>query len=188
MLVSGEIDRDALGDAVFSDPAARKRLNAATHLTVAMALVRSLLAAWLACKPIVVRSSCDGRAASGPKVSICELAHAVQVIDMALLFESGAYRLTRPRVLVACDEQNQQQRLMARNGLTAQQALARVSSQMPLEAKRRLADIIIDNNGSIDATQEQVLTSRLVPVCVRQTIHTIMIGVLMSCMPDRLQH
>ncbi len=55
MLCPGEIDRDALGDAVFSDPAARRRLNAATHLPVAVALIRSILGAWLTFKPIVVR-------------------------------------------------------------------------------------------------------------------------------------
>ncbi len=75
---------------------------------------------------------------------------------MPLLFESGTHRFTRPRVLVACDEQTQQKRLMARNGLTAQQASARISSQMPLEAKRSLADIVVDNNGDLDATREQV--------------------------------
>ena len=56
MLCSGEIDRDALGDTVFSDPAARTRLNAATHLPVAIELFRQLLAAWLAFTPVVVRS------------------------------------------------------------------------------------------------------------------------------------
>ena len=75
---------------------------------------------------------------------------------MPLLFESGTHRFTRPRVLVACDEQIQLKRLMARNGLTAQQASARISSQMPLEAKRNLADVVIDNSGDLDATQNQV--------------------------------
>ncbi len=82
---------------------------------------------------------------------------------MPLLFESGTHRFTRPRVLVACDEQTQQQRLMARNGLTAQQASARISSQMPLEAKRSLADVLIDNNRDLDATRRQVNDMQLMP-------------------------
>jgi len=57
MLCSGEIDRDALGDAVFSDPAARRRLNGATHLPVAVALIGGVLAAWLTFKPVVVRGT-----------------------------------------------------------------------------------------------------------------------------------
>jgi hypothetical protein len=81
---------------------------------------------------------------------------AVVVVDMPLLFETGASRLTKPRVLIACDEHTQLQRLMARNGLSAEQASARVGSQMPLEAKRRRADVVIDNSGSQDATQKQV--------------------------------
>ena len=75
---------------------------------------------------------------------------------MPLLFESGTYRFTRPRVLVACDAKTQQKRLMARNGFTAQQASARISSQMPLKAKQSLADVVIDNDGSLDATRGQV--------------------------------
>ena len=155
---SGAIDRETLGENVFNSPAARRRLNAATHLPVTVALVRSVLTAWLACKPIVVRSTQLRlyrlqRLGCGRRSCAC---HASQVIDMPLLFESGAFRLTRPRVLVGCDEQTQQQRLMVRNGLTAQQASARIRSQMPLDAKQRLADVVIDNNGSIDATREQV--------------------------------
>ena len=86
----------------------------------------------------------------------------MQVIDMPLLFESGTHRFTRPRVLVACDEETQKKRLMARNRLTAQQASARISAQMPLEAKRNLADVVIDNNGSLDATREQVNEVQLI--------------------------
>ena len=86
-----------------------------------------------------------------------------QVIDMPLLFESGAHRFTRPRVLVACDEQSQQRRLMARGHLTAQQATARMRSQMLLDAKQRLADVVIDNNGSIDATRGQVGSLQMMP-------------------------
>ena len=130
-VVSGEIDRDALGAAVFSDPAARKRLNAATHLPLACELIVRLLAAWMMFEPLVV-------------------------VDMPLLFETGASRLTRPRVLVACDKHTQLQRLMARNGLSAEQASARVSAQMPLAAKRSRADVVIDNNGSLDITRQQV--------------------------------
>ena len=45
---------------------------------------------------------------------------------------------------------------MARDGLTEAQARARVAAQMPIEQKRRLADVVIDNTGSLDDTRRQV--------------------------------
>jgi len=47
-------------------------------------------------------------------------------------------------------------RLMERDGLTESQALERIRSQMPLEDKRRLADVVIDNSGSLEETAKQL--------------------------------
>ena len=55
VLPSGELDRVALGEAVFGDAAARRRLNAATHPAVTAELVRQLLLHWLKCTLVVVR-------------------------------------------------------------------------------------------------------------------------------------
>ena len=74
---------------------------------------------------------------------------------MPLLFETGAYRLTWPRVLVACDAETQLKRLMARDSSGTVASKARVASQMPLEAKRKLASAVLDNSGSLEATREQ---------------------------------
>ena len=51
---AGEIDRDALGSLIYSDGAARRRLNAATHPAVTLELVRQLLWHWLRCHWLVV--------------------------------------------------------------------------------------------------------------------------------------
>ncbi len=75
---------------------------------------------------------------------------------MPLLFETGFWRLTRPRVLVACSPEVQRQRLMQRDTLLQAGADARISSQMPLEAKRRLADVVLDNDGSLEQLRQQV--------------------------------
>lgn len=54
-LTAGEIDRVALGQIAFADASARRRLNKATHVPVALELLRQLLAHWLACRWLVVR-------------------------------------------------------------------------------------------------------------------------------------
>lgn len=69
---------------------------------------------------------------------------------MPLLFETGFHRFTSPRLLVAADARMQRRRLMARDGLSEDAADARISSQMPLSAKRKLADIVVENDGDVD--------------------------------------
>ncbi|PSC73736.1 dephospho-kinase [Micractinium conductrix] len=82
---------------------------------------------------------------------------------MPLLFESGFYRLTRPRVLVACSPATQLRRVRARDGLSAEAAAARVAAQMPLEAKHRLSDVVLENDGGVAelAAQVDALAERL---------------------------
>lgn len=55
LLTAGDIDRVALGQLVFSDVQARRSLNKATHLPVAVELLRQLLLCWLSCRRLVVR-------------------------------------------------------------------------------------------------------------------------------------
>lgn len=116
---------------MFDDAAARRRLEAATFPAIAAELARGIVSAWARCQPVCV-------------------------VDMPLLFESGAYVLCRPRVLVACSPRVQLERLMRRDAMQRAAAEARVAAQMPLEAKRRLADAVIDNDGSPQQLAAQV--------------------------------
>lgn len=77
------------------------------------------------------------------------------VIDMPLLFETGFYRVTRPNILVACSEDMQLMRLAARDGLGREAAEARIRAQMPLEQKATLANIIVNNDGSVEELRRQ---------------------------------
>ncbi|EFN59160.1 hypothetical protein CHLNCDRAFT_138020 [Chlorella variabilis] len=119
----GEIDREALAALVFHDAQQRRRLNAATHPAVGAELARLALLAWLRCRPVLV-------------------------VDMPLLFETGFARLTSPNVLVACSPAIQLQRLRERDGLAQAAAQARIAAQMPVEAKRRLAGVVLENDGT----------------------------------------
>ncbi|KAK9831394.1 hypothetical protein WJX81_000561 [Elliptochloris bilobata] len=134
----GEVDRDALGALAFNNREARRALNHATHPAVLLEIIRQLLLHWLACKWLVV-------------------------VDMPLLFETGAYRLLWPRVLVTCSSKVQLERLMRRDKCFQQLAEAKVAAQMPLERKAALADQIVENSGDRAALESQVraLASRL---------------------------
>ena len=73
-----------------------------------------------------------------------------------LLFEAGLEPLCSEVWLVDCDEQQQLQRLMARDGLSATEAQARIAAQWPLTRKRPLADRLIDNRGPVAALAAQL--------------------------------
>jgi dephospho-CoA kinase len=127
----GEIDRARLGELVFDDPDARRRLNAIVHPRV-----RSLMA-----------SSTVEAEAQGAEVVI----H-----DVPLLFENGLESLYSDVVLVYVPEEQQVRRLVKGRGLSAERSRAIIASQMPIEHKRGRAQRVIDNSGSLSDTRAQV--------------------------------
>ena len=128
----GVIDRSGLGEIVFNDPTSKKKLEAIVH-------------------PVVRQMMLDkidqiGRAPHSPLI----------VLDIPLLFESGWHEMVDKVIVVYIPKELQLKRLMERDQLTKPQVLARIHSQMPIAAKRVLADVVIDNSRSIDETKQQV--------------------------------
>ena len=85
-----------------------------------------------------------------------ELHTPVLLYDIPLLIEGEWYTMMDEVWLVYVNESTQIERLMSRNGLTEEEALARINSQMCLEDKRSYADVIIDNNGTPLDLKEQL--------------------------------
>lgn len=127
----GRLDRRRLGEIVFGDPERRRELEAILHPRIRARMWERIEAA--------VK---DGR-------------HVVA--EIPLLFESQASRaLVDVTVVVYADRDQQLARLMCRDGLTREQAEARLSAQLPLEEKARMADYVIDNRQDLARTREQV--------------------------------
>lgn len=127
----GRIDRKHLGELVFKDADARRRLNAIVH-----PLVRD----WMAARTV----EAAGRGAE------------VVVQDVPLLFENGLGDLFASVVLVYVPEDVQVERLVNGRGFTPERAREVIAAQMPIEEKRRLAQHVIDNRGTLEETREQV--------------------------------
>ncbi len=117
---NGVVNRAKLAALVFGHPRRRKRLEAIVHPRV-FAAERRLTADIAARNP-----------------------DAVVVFDAALLIESGAHRRMDAVVVVTADQRTQIARLSGRVHMTRAEALARIASQWPLAAKRRVADYVID--------------------------------------------
>ena len=127
----GSLSRPALSRIVFADAARRKALEAIVHPAVREEM-------W--------RQAQQYRAAGRPAV----------VLDVPLLIESQLHRTVDRVWVVYIDKESQLARLVARDGLTPEQAAQRMAAQMSLEEKRSFADLVIDNRGTVDQTRQQV--------------------------------
>ncbi|QTC43758.1 dephospho-CoA kinase [Bacillus sp. V3] len=125
------INRAKLGDIVFHNEEMRKKLNGIVHPAV-----RGLML-----------SEKDQAIESG-KITI--------IMDIPLLYESDLTWMVDRTIVVYVDEETQLSRLMKRNQFTEQEASSRIASQFPLEDKIGLADAVINNNGTIEQTEEQL--------------------------------
>ena len=83
---------------------------------------------------------------------------ALVVVDVPLLYESGLETMFEQIMVVYVPVDLQLRRLMERDGLTQEQAEARIASQLSIEEKRHRADYVIDNGGTLEATERQVDT------------------------------
>jgi dephospho-CoA kinase len=81
---------------------------------------------------------------------------AVVVVESAILVETGSYRRFDRLIVVVCTVEQQVERAMKRGAYSKVEVLARLSRQLPLEDKVRVADYVIDTSGAKEQTLEQV--------------------------------
>lgn len=129
MAADGSVDRKALGGVVFHDAEAMKRLEVIVHPAVSIALVSEFA-----------------------KVS----ASGVAIIDAVKLLEGGSGKFCQSKWMVICSEEQELARLIARNGLSKEEALARIRTQPSVEQRLPLVDEVIDNSGTKEETYRQV--------------------------------
>ncbi|XP_027582838.2 dephospho-CoA kinase domain-containing protein-like isoform X2 [Pipra filicauda] len=133
LLDNGEINCEALGNMIFSQPEKGRLLNSITHPEILKEMLKQILKYFV-------------------------LGYRYMILDIPLLFEThGLTKFMRYTVLVYCDPPAQCARLMRRNGLDMATADAQISSQIPLEEKLQWATHIIDNSGDRESTCRQVL-------------------------------
>ena len=124
----GEINRQALGRIVFSDPQKLRRLEEIEH-------------------PIVRRIIDE---------EIGQADEQIVVLDAIKLIESGWADKCDAVWVVTCLRDQQIERLQEGRGYSREDAEMRVNAQSSAELKVARADVVIDNSGTLDATQEQV--------------------------------
>jgi len=133
LLPDGEIDRSVLGDIIFNDPQKKQLLNRIVH-------------------PYVSEET-------NFQLKHIEKTHpnTIVILDIPLLMEAQMHRDLSDVIVVYVPEHTQIKRLMRRDGISEADARARVRSQMPIEEKKDLATIVIDNSGTRENTRKQTL-------------------------------
>lgn len=133
LLPDGDIDRKRLGEIIFNDPDKKASLDAIVH-------------------PLVFERSAEMIAQIA-----AETPDAVVIMDVPLLMEANMGRDLKEVIVVYVPEALQLERLMNRDGIDEQAAMARIRSQMPIEEKRRRATVVIDNSGTIVESRRRAL-------------------------------
>lgn len=82
--------------------------------------------------------------------------HAIAVVEAAILVETGRYKSFDRLIVVSCTAEQQIERALERGSYNKAEILARLSRQLPMEEKLRVADYVIDTSGPKEATLEQV--------------------------------
>ncbi len=135
---AGEVDRSKLSAALMADPSGFARLEAIVH-----PLVRAAERAFL-------KRSAEG-------------GHDLAVLEIPLLFETGADALVDATVVVSAGAKEQRRRVLERAGMTAEKLDRLLARQLPDAEKRARADFVVDTSGSIaeTATRLDAIVSEL---------------------------
>lgn len=131
LLEDGTLNRAKLGDIIFHEPAKRKILNDIMHPAIRQEMLRQ-------------------------RDAYLEAGNKHVVMDIPLLFESKLQHYVERIIVVSVSEEVQLRRLMERNHLSEEDALARIRSQLPLSVKEQGADAVIYNNEDLAQTEDQL--------------------------------
>lgn len=129
----GSLNRRALGDLVFSDVASKRALEGVIH-------------------PLVQRQVMDEIAAASAA------GIPVTILDVPLLFETGMDVLCDETWTMSVPPEVQVRRVQARDGMTEEQARARIAGQLPMEERNARANKVINSDRPVEKTQAELNT------------------------------
>lgn len=126
----GGLDRKRLAHIIYHDEGMRKRLNSITHPLIRERIVN--------------------------EIKRFKKSKGVIVLDVPLLIEAGLFDLVDVVVVVSLGEEEQIRRLMIRDRIGKDEAILRISTQLPLSKKLEFADYVVHNDGPLDRTRLEV--------------------------------
>jgi dephospho-CoA kinase len=132
----GEIDRDKLGARVFSDPEALDHLEAIVHPVVGLEI--------------------ESRLSDLGRTHLTLDLRTVAVVEAIKLIEAGLHKRCNALWVITSRPEVQLERLVHTRGFCEADARLRIEAQAPQSEKAALADVLIENNGTLEGLREQV--------------------------------
>ena len=129
--VDGKVDRNKLSSRVVHDPAAMKQLEGIVHPMLGASRQKFFDDAERSGTPIVV-------------------------VDVPLLFETGGEKRVDAVVVVTTTPENQRERILARDNMTAEKLDAILARQLPDAEKRKRADFLVDTSHGLDPVRARI--------------------------------
>jgi len=129
IVTNGKIDRKKLGNIIFADKKSKSKLEKVLHPKIRKEIEKI--------------------------VEILEKEGKKYIVDIPLYFESGKYKADKV-ILVYAPKKLQLQRVMQRDKLSEKEALERIESQIKIEAKKQMSDIVIENTKDIKKLKDEV--------------------------------
>jgi dephospho-CoA kinase len=127
------LNRAQLGEIIFNDTEKRLMLNKIVHPAVRLEMKKQA-------------------------EQYLNAGHPFVIMDIPLLFESKLTHMVDQTWLIYTKPDIQLKRLMERDGYSEKQALSRIQSQMPIDEKKKLADVVIENNGTKAQLNENLMS------------------------------
>jgi len=131
----GNIDRNKLAAVVFANEEKRLKLNAITHPAIFKEIAKRLTDFSSSLKPKDI---------------------PVAIVDAALIVDVGVAKLFDLVVVVTSSEEERLSRLVSKRGMSREEALKRIKSQVPEEKRLSLADLVIDNDKGLEELKNEV--------------------------------
>lgn len=130
-IVAGVVDRQELGRIVLADPAKMRQLEKVVHPLV-----------WEKEMEFIQNARNNGE--------------SLVVLDIPLLYETGGDNRVDAVVVVSAGFEEQQKRVLAREGMTEEKFKSILEKQLPDAEKRKRADFVIDTGNGLEAARQQV--------------------------------
>ncbi|MEN3038952.1 MAG: dephospho-CoA kinase [Candidatus Kryptonium sp.] len=130
--IGGKLNRKFIAEIIFSDEEKKKQLESIVHPAVIKKIISEF-----------------------KKISK-EKTHSFVIVEAALIFESGFDRELDYVIVVDADEEIKIKRIIERDNCSREEVLKRMKAQMNPTKKRKLADIVIQNNDDIQTLREKV--------------------------------
>lgn len=129
MISEKKVDRKKLREKIFKDTESVKMLNSITHPAIIEKIKQEIEK---------------------------KKQNEILVVDIPLLFEGKYEFLVEKTLLISCEKQSQIERVQKRDSVSKENAINIINNQMSIEKKKKLADFIVENNGTIEEFHEQL--------------------------------